>query len=265
MAQQKGHVSYVGTLGEVRHFKIKGQQGFYAGLKGGPSAERVKNGAEFVRTRENNNEFGGCAKFGRNIRYTFPGLIRNLGDSKVGNRLLKASKKINLGDAIGVRGYREIALTKNQSVLKGMDLNIETPLDSVVKLKFNLETVSRTEAVLSLDQFCAIDNLTIPRGATHFRFVLALGVVSDYAFDRTSESYQPLNEPDNGQSKVVYTDYLSTRSIVNALTLECRLSNPIIGANSSALQLVGIEFYQLSGTEYYPLGNGNALKIIQVV
>ena len=27
MARQKGHIKYVGTLGEVRHFKIKGTKG----------------------------------------------------------------------------------------------------------------------------------------------------------------------------------------------------------------------------------------------
>ena len=27
MARQKGHIKYVGTLGEVRHFKIKGNEG----------------------------------------------------------------------------------------------------------------------------------------------------------------------------------------------------------------------------------------------
>jgi hypothetical protein len=35
-------MKYVGTLGEVRHFKIKGNTGYYAGLKGGPTAEQVK-------------------------------------------------------------------------------------------------------------------------------------------------------------------------------------------------------------------------------
>ena len=39
MAKQKGHIKYKGTLGDVRHFKIKGLPGFYAGLKGGPTAE----------------------------------------------------------------------------------------------------------------------------------------------------------------------------------------------------------------------------------
>ena len=43
MARQKGHVKYVGTLGEVRHFKIKGNEGYFAGLKCHlPSSEAAK-------------------------------------------------------------------------------------------------------------------------------------------------------------------------------------------------------------------------------
>jgi hypothetical protein len=61
MARQKGHIKYVGTLGEVRHFKIKGNDGYYAGLKGGPSSEQIASDPAFVRTRENMNEFGGSA------------------------------------------------------------------------------------------------------------------------------------------------------------------------------------------------------------
>ena len=38
MAKQKGHIKYVGTLGDVRHFKIKENKGFFAGLVGGPTA-----------------------------------------------------------------------------------------------------------------------------------------------------------------------------------------------------------------------------------
>ena len=50
MAKQKGHIKYVGTLGEVRHFKIKGNEGYFAGLKGGPTAEQVKTAPGFIRT-----------------------------------------------------------------------------------------------------------------------------------------------------------------------------------------------------------------------
>jgi hypothetical protein len=43
MARQKGLMKYVGTIGDVRHFKIKGQEGFFAGMVGGPTAEQVNN------------------------------------------------------------------------------------------------------------------------------------------------------------------------------------------------------------------------------
>ncbi|MBG7612313.1 hypothetical protein IU405_08645, partial [Polaribacter sp. BAL334] len=68
MAQQKGHIKYVGTLGEVRHFKIKGTEGYFAGLKGGPSADQIATDPAFIRTRENMNEFGGSAIAGRSFR-----------------------------------------------------------------------------------------------------------------------------------------------------------------------------------------------------
>ena len=35
MARQLGHVNYGGTIGGIRHFKIKGLSGNFAGLKGG--------------------------------------------------------------------------------------------------------------------------------------------------------------------------------------------------------------------------------------
>ena len=36
-------MKYVGTIGDGRHFKIKGQEGFFAGMVGGPTAEQVNN------------------------------------------------------------------------------------------------------------------------------------------------------------------------------------------------------------------------------
>jgi hypothetical protein len=45
MARQKGLMKYVGTIGDVRHFKIKGQERFFAGMVGGPTAEQVLHNA----------------------------------------------------------------------------------------------------------------------------------------------------------------------------------------------------------------------------
>jgi hypothetical protein len=47
MAKQKGPLKYVGTIGDIRHFKIKGQEGFFAGMVGGPTDTQVKTAPEF--------------------------------------------------------------------------------------------------------------------------------------------------------------------------------------------------------------------------
>lgn len=103
MARQKGLMKYIGTIGDVRHFKIKGQPGFYAGLVGGPTAQQVKTAPEFERTRENMNEFGGCARTGKSLRTALSQVMSKMADSQVTGRLTSVMKKINLeyaGDTI---------------------------------------------------------------------------------------------------------------------------------------------------------------------
>lgn len=46
MARQKGVIKYVGTLGDIRHFKIKGQEGYFAGMVGGPTGDQVLSAPE---------------------------------------------------------------------------------------------------------------------------------------------------------------------------------------------------------------------------
>ena len=98
MARQLGHVKYKGTIGEIRHFKIKGMTGNFAGLKGGATGEQIKNDAGFVRTRENMNEFAGCAHAGRSVRIGLNLLMKQMSDAQLTGRLTAIMKKINLED-----------------------------------------------------------------------------------------------------------------------------------------------------------------------
>jgi hypothetical protein len=93
MAKQKGHIKYVGTLGEVRHFKIKGNDGYFAGLKGGPTAEQIKTAPGFIRTRENMSEFGACANAGKSVRVGLSSLMKQMADNQLTGRLTAIMKK----------------------------------------------------------------------------------------------------------------------------------------------------------------------------
>ena len=108
MAIQKGHIKYTGTLGEIRHFKMKGLPGYYAGMKGGPTGEQVFTDEAFVRTRENMNEFGGCAMAGKSVRVGLSQLMKQMSDPQLTGRLTAIMKKINLEDQSEARGYRAV-------------------------------------------------------------------------------------------------------------------------------------------------------------
>jgi hypothetical protein len=48
MARQTGALKYTGTIGDIRHFKIKGLKGSFAGLIGGPTSEQIASAPEDV-------------------------------------------------------------------------------------------------------------------------------------------------------------------------------------------------------------------------
>ncbi len=95
MARQKGLIKYVGKIGDVPHFKIKGEKDYFAWLVGGPTAEQILTTDEFKWTRENMGEFADCASVGKAIRTAFSPLkhmFRNVSEITYafGRRLLGA-------------------------------------------------------------------------------------------------------------------------------------------------------------------------------
>ena len=119
MAKQTGLVRYSGSMGGVRHFKIKGLSGDFAGLNGGPSGDQIKTAPEFERTRENMNEFGGCATTGKSIRVGLSQLVKQMSDPQMTGRLTGVIKKINLEDQTEARGYRAILISQEKQYLIG--------------------------------------------------------------------------------------------------------------------------------------------------
>ena len=187
MARQKGHIKYVGTLGEVRHFKIKGNEGYFAGLKGGPTAEQVKTAPGFIRTRENMSEFAACANAGKSLRVGLSALMKQMSDSQLTGRLTAIMKKINIEDGSEARGQRAVLVSQQPQYLKGLDFNRNISFNGVFRAPFTLTAAAdRNESTLSIPEFNPLNFLNIPSGATHFRIINALSVVSDTVYNPTT-------------------------------------------------------------------------------
>jgi len=266
MAKQTGLLRYSGTMGGVRHFKIKGQQGDFAGLVGGPSGEQVKSAPEFARTRENMNEFGGSAAAAKSVRIGLAQLMRQMSDPQLTGRLTGIMKKINKEDQSEARGYRAILISQQPQYLKGLPFNRNISFDSIFGAPYTVSNPARVQATLDIADFNPLSLIAAPNGATHYRMINAISVVSDFAFDAQSKSYLPTSPVFNELSAVEYSPYQSLNQISgNSISLVATLpGTPSLTMDVSVLVSVGIEFYQQVGANFYLFNSGNALKIADI-
>ena len=266
MAKQTGLVRYSGTMGDVRHFKIKGLPGDYAGLKGGPSGEQVLHDAAFVRTRENMNEFGGSAKAGKSVRNALSALMSEMSDSQVTGRLTGIMKKINLEDGTEARGYRAILISAQRNYLTGFQFNKNINFDSIMSAPYTLAHIAgRTEATATIPAFNPASFLSAPSGATHFRILQALAVVSDFAYVDSTGTYEPVDPDNNELVEISYSAYLPLDTVTaNTVVTSTLPGTPTLTADVSVLQCLGIEFFQKVGPNYYLFNSGNCLKIQEI-
>ena len=120
-------------------------------------------------------------------------------------------------------------------------------------------------STLSTKELKQVGKLNIAQAKRQGKTVARDGTISG-SLDSTKPYYRTRNIYDITQLPTQYTG--------NAVTDNANASGLVIGrpwsavatlpTSVSVLQLVGIEFYQALGTEYYPIGSGNTLKINNV-
>ncbi len=271
MAIQKGAVSYVGKIGNIRHFKISGKKGYFAGLAGGPTKQQIMTGPQFKRTRENMSEFGGVALAGKAIRQPLLSTSGNWDDGVAG-RLVAALKKINLLDTAAPRGQRSIQITQYGSPLEAFEFNLKSHFGMQFKAPYRVTVdAGRAGAQFNTDVLDAPSTIFAPTGATHFRIGLAVEVMSDCFYNATDQKYAPSGGGANlnGLAAVVWSDYQDVaNAALPALTLHATLPQtgtppapPTLTPDVSLLVCLAFELYQLVGGKYYLLEQGNSMKI----
>lgn len=267
MARQTGPLKYKGNIGGVRHFKIKGLKGSFAGMAGGASAEQIKTAPEFKRTRENMNEFAGCATAGKSVRVGLSSLMQTMSDSRLTGRLTAIMKKINLEDQSEARGQRAILISEQTQYLKGLVFNKSVNFNSMFTGSVRMTPTASRTGVNAIISYNLSTNINAPLGATHFRLVLAVSAISDFIYNADTKMYEPANPTLNEKSTVSYMPEIAIGgggSITS--NQDCQLPSSITSLtdDTSLIACVGIEFLQQVSGNYYLLSSGNALKIVDI-
>lgn len=263
MSEQKGVIKLVGNIGGMSFYASNGK--YLARTAGGASKQSIATGSNFVRTRENNAEFGGAAKVGKALRVSLSSVLQTMGGNTLTPTLTQLFKTIN-SRSLGVRGQRPIALSTNKNQVKGLELNNKISFTSVFNAPFTVVTnADRNEVTFTIPNFIPINFINAPAGATGFRIAGAIGLLSDYSFDDGTQGYEPDVANENSIGVVAYSPIKPITNVGTNITLSAVVPGgliPSVGINIVAC--LGIEFYQKVGTVDYILAQGNAMRVVEV-
>lgn len=249
MAKTSGVIKIEGTVEDLTFYKKDGKN--FVRKKGGISKERISSDPNFVRTRENNNEFSHSGSSGKILKLAIGSLVFKAKDSKLSSRLLQLMSRIKNLDTVSTRGNRQVSVgigtDAGKQLLKGFDFNANAPLKSVFFANYDLDTAT---GVTSVTDFIPLEQLMYPQGSTHISL----------------------------QSAVVHLDFATQESeialsnLVN-LPLNLTMSTSVLAPSSVPtgtgiqLFLLFISFYQEVNGVQYSLKNEeyNVLNVVEVV
>jgi len=179
MAYFTNGIAFIGAIGNMTAYKMKGTDKIIVRSKGGASKAQIKHSPGFERTRENNTEFGGCSYASKAIRQVlFP--VKHLADYNFTSTLTKLAKHIQLQDKVGDRGQRSILLSRHSYLLDGFQLNKKNTFDYVVRHPAGCFIERETgSAEIQLPALNPGFNLVAPWQYPFFRFIITFGMVAD--------------------------------------------------------------------------------------
>ena len=154
-------------------------------------------------------------------------------------------------DATSTRGKRNV-LDGEMTLLKGFDFNISGKLSTTLFAMYK-SSIDRATGVAKVDfaEFSPIDDVAIPQGATHMKFISGAGVINF----------------ETGVFSSVKTESAEIDLLLGQVAAPISLSNAIpADSTDPVFLLLGIEFYQKVNGVNYPLKNGafNSLAIVEV-
>lgn len=261
MARSKGIIKINGLLDGISFYVRNGKE--MARIPNAPDKNKMQNNPNYIRTRENNQEFGGAATVGKALRVGLVQVFKHMSDSQGNARIVKLVKDmLNKND--GIRGQRAFEPVVHASMLHNFAFHDQLSFDSIFLAPFSSEVnADRSGVKLTIPDFHTGNMVNAPRGATHIRLVNAVTVLSAFQYNGNTKKYEPVDAFNNSKNTLAASDYIalggqagvSTELIANISGLNGMLDS------SALISCIGIEFYQQTSGSMYLLASGNAMKI----
>lgn len=264
MAKYKGIVKIQGKIDDLSFYEQNGQA--VVKRAGGVSKEKIMNDQSFQRTRENMAEFGGSATVAKAMRDGLAQVLRTMGGNFAAGRTTALIRRV-VAAGTGSRGQRSFSIVANKAMLEGFSFSGDTVFSAIFNAPFTyVANAGRTQVTLTVPDFNTRDFVNAPQGATHFKLVNAIAVLSNYSTNGQSGKYEPTDPALNQKNGIASSALIPIGGMVGAVTtvVASLPGTPTMTVTVGLISCVGIEFYQMVGTTPYLLASNNAMRLQNV-
>jgi hypothetical protein len=183
-------IKFIGSLGDLSAYRMKGVDEIVVRTKGGASKEHIKKARSAERTRMTNKEFGGCSSMGKAIREVMLAQ-RPLADYNYSGFINALMKVVQAQDKVSDLGKRNVMLSKHPAILEGFSLNKRLPFDSIIRSNI-IRSVSREtrSATITIPALVPGINLVVPHNYPMFQVQVVLGIVPDFFYKQKNKKYE---------------------------------------------------------------------------
>ena len=262
MAKYNSLIKLKGSIGGMSFYDLEGKS--FVRMSGGVDKEKIMSDPAFKRTRENMSEFGGSAKIGKALRNAFAEVINVMGETYISGRVTGIMNKIiKLGS--GVRGERVFEVLPNKEFIEGFEFNRKSPLGPVFYAPYDAISFNANRDIISwnIPEFETDSFIHAPEGSTHFRLLLATGVLSDFSYNSTSKVYEAINDDVSTLKGIAFSNEIplgGTSGGVLNLTTDLGVG-AALPASVAVMAAIGIIFYQEINSQLYELASSNAMRV----
>lgn len=261
MAKLTGNIGFIGSIGNMSAYKMKGVDQIILRGKGGANKSRIKQHPNFELVRRNNAEFGACSRAGTSIRNAiYP--LRQLADFNISGHLNAIAKIILKKDPVNDLGQRAIRFSAHHQLLDGFSLNRELLFNTVIRHPVSCSIFRDTgTANIELPGLLPGTNFYPPYEHSLYRFTIALGEVPDWVYIK--DGYKPEHSIAHGVA-YMQTEWSSTKQVNTVQSIDLQLANfKGLKDGSSLVVSIGIEFGRpLSNTIVEPVKHAGCAVIL---
>ena len=258
-------LKFSGSMGGMTFYQD--EKGTVVKQKSEVSKKRIKEHPRSQRTRESNMEMGAASMATKAMRQALNSKKRGFEDQYFSGRLSGQLRRV-VGLGEGFPGQRKLDIRKNGSLLEKFEFIRMRPLVyslGGIKEKPTLNA-ERNEIYWTSPTLKRKEQITAPDGATHFKFILGAGTVSNYGYSAAKNMYVPLETKFRNVGGFVESEPIGlNQKIIAPIELQIKLTEEIaLPEELAALTMVGVSFLRNVNGEMLEMEDSLAMRVLGV-